>query len=112
MKKYFFLLVLSIPFVFSDLNADLFGNRTAFPTYTRALRVHQPRIIVVNPVQQPQQLSQEQNPQEVLAQRQITEQETKALQERIAQKSEEARVASYSHMYGASEYGYTDQYHR
>lgn len=111
MKKWLLMIVILV--FNSGINADLVGDRSAFPIYVRVLRPYQPRRIIYRPAPQVLlPLPQESNPQEQLPRPQLTENEANAIQNRIAQKIEESRIAGYSHMYGASEYGYTDQYPR
>jgi len=131
MKRSYGVVLLIGMFISCEIKADLLGDRSANPIYTRALRVYKPRLIVVKPLARPPQLSQEQRPEERLAQRQMSEEEIKEAQERLAQqrapnleavlpasisdeklkklydrevqKRHEAEIASYTHMYGSSD---------
>jgi hypothetical protein len=137
-KLLFFIIVFGV----LPIKADLFGDRAAFPTYTRVLKNPMPRLVVVQPVPQPSILPQEQQPQENLAHRQLLEQQVRRMgdegkvvpsQEHAAmqpslsrltdeqlnilykqalEKKREAEITGYTHMYGASEYGYSDKYPR
>lgn len=144
MKKLLFIIM--VLGICSHIKADLFGDRAAFPTYTRVLKNPMPRVVVVQPTPRPPILAQEQRSQEDLAQRQIleknirdvghpqevlathgqvqgqplarqplsnlTDEQLHALYKNALQRQREAEITGYTHMYGASEYGYSDQYPR
>lgn len=60
--------------LYFTLNADIASNdRSAFPIYTRTVRIARPRVVVVTPPPPPPTLSELQNPQQVVAEKQISE---------------------------------------